>query len=834
MSDIRSAAHADAQAPHPDGFATHKFGGSSLADAGCFRRVAAILREQPGARQMAIVSAMRATTDALIALADAAVRRDPVWKANWQTLRDRHLIAAHDLLDAKVAKTADWLEQGFVQLANLLNALEVLGTPNHEALESIQGLGEVWSARMLADFLTHQGIDCACLDARDVLVVSHGELGAIIDWNDSAARLANWRTRHTNAWLVVTGFVARTASGRATVLGRNGSDYSAAIFASLANASELTLWGDTDGVLSADPRLVPDAIPLASLSYDEACELAYFGAKVIHPQTLTPVIARGMPVRIRNTFNPDHPGTRIGNDDASAAISPPVKGISAVRDLAVITLEGAGMIGVPGTAERAFGALHSASVSVVMISQGSSEHSICCVVRESDAATAEFALRRAFSSELARAEIHSVGVAGGISVLAVVGDGMAGTPGVAARLFGALARTHVNIRAIAQGASERNISVAIASADAARALRSVHAAFWLSPQTVSIGLIGPGNVGASLLQMIETARLRLLEDIQLDLRLRAVASSRTMWLGEAADASNWKSAQTRDIDLDAFARHVQVEHLPHAIIIDCSASDAVAERYAGWLAAGIHIVTPNKQAGAGPSARWHAIRAATAGGARFRYEATVGAGLPVISTLRDLLDTGDEMFAVDGIFSGTLAWLFNRYDGLLPFSDLVREAHDLGYTEPDPRDDLSGTDVARKLVILAREAGVELELGDVVVQSLVPESLRALPTAEFMQRVGELDDAMASRHAAAKSHGHVLRYVAKLDREGHAQVGLVELPDDHGFAHLRLTDNIVQFTTRRYRDNPLVVQGPGAGPEVTAAGVFADLLRVAAALGARL
>jgi aspartokinase/homoserine dehydrogenase 1 len=834
MSEITSVALADASAPDPHLFAAHKFGGSSLADASCFRRVAAILRTQPGPRQIAVVSAMRGTTDALIGLADAAVRRDSAWKANWQALRDRHLVAAHELLDAKVATTADWLERGFADLANLLNALSVLGTPNREALESVQGLGEVWSARMLADFLNHQGIDCACLDARDVLVVSHGELGAIIDWDESATRLADWQKQHPNAWLVVTGFVARTSSGRATVLGRNGSDYSAAIFASLCKASELTLWGDTDGVLSADPRLVPDAIPLATLSYDEACELAYFGAKVIHPQTLTPVIARGLPVRIRNTFKPEHAGTWIGGDDALAANTPPVKGISAVRDLAVITLEGAGMIGVPGTAERTFGALHSAGVSVVMISQGSSEHSICCVVREVDAQTAEFALRRAFTAELARSEIHRVSVAGDISVLAVVGDGMAGTPGVAARLFGALARTGVNIRAIAQGASERNISVAIASADAARALRSVHAAFWLSPQTVSIGLIGPGNVGASLLQMIETARPRLLEDIQLDLRLRAVATSRTMWLGEAVDASTWKSADKVDADLDAFARHVHVEHLPHAIIVDCSASDQVAERYAEWLAAGIHIVTPNKQAGAGPSARWHAIRAATAGGARFRYEATVGAGLPVISTLRDLLDTGDEMFGVDGIFSGTLAWLFNRYDGSVPFSGLVREAHALGYTEPDPRDDLSGTDVARKLVILAREAGVELELGDVVVESLVPESLRAIPTAEFMQRLAELDAPMAARHAAAKAGSNVLRYVAKLDRDGHARVGLVELPGDHGFAHLRLTDNIVQFTTRRYRDNPLVVQGPGAGPEVTAAGVFADLLRVAAALGARL
>lgn len=827
--------------------ATHKFGGSSLADAACFRRVGAILRAQPAPRQVAVVSAMRGTTDALISLAEAAVRGSPDWRADWHRLRDRHLDTARDLAPDDAADTLQWLESGFDQLASRLAALAVLGTPNREALESIQGLGETWSAHILSRFLARQGTDCGFLDAREVLVVGHGELGAVVDWSESARRLAEWRSRNTQHWTVVTGFVARTRAGHPTVLGRNGSDYSAAIFAALFEARELTIWGDTDGVLSADPRLVPDATPLPHLSYDEACELAYFGAKVIHPQTLTPVIARGLPVRIRNTFNPDHPGTAIGATPSSSTngrpaatagedrVPPmPVKGISAVQDLAILTLEGAGMIGVPGTAERTFGALHRAGVSVVMISQGSSEHSICCVVRETDAAAAEIALTRAFEAEIARGDIHRVSVAGDIGVLAVVGDGMTGTPGVAARTFGALARTGVNIRAIAQGASERNISVAVARADTARALRAVHAAFWLSPQTLSIGLIGPGKVGAALLAQIEAARPRLLRDHQLDLRVRAVATSSRLWLGEARDAARWRESSDAACDLDAFTRHVQAEHLPHAVVIDCSASDTVAGRYADWLAAGIHVVTPNKHAGAGPSGRWRAIRAATANGSRFRYEATVGAGLPVISTLRDLLDTGDELLAAEGIFSGTLAWLFNRYDGSSPFSRLVREAHALGYTEPDPRDDLSGIDVARKLVILAREAGAGLELDDVAVESLVPESLRRLDAEAFMQRLDELDGAIAARFAAARAEGKVLRYVARLGEDGEASVGLVALPSGHAFAHLRLTDNVVQFTTRRYRDNPLVVQGPGAGPEVTAAGVFADLLRVAAALGARL
>jgi aspartokinase/homoserine dehydrogenase 1 len=360
----------------------------------------------------------------------------------------------------------------------------------------------------------------------------------------------------------------------------------------------------------------------------------------------------------------------------------------------------------------------------------------------------------------------------------------------------------------------------------------------LSPQTFAVGVIGPGNVGAALLDQLRAAQPQLLGKANLDLRLRAIASSKKMLLDERAISGDWRerfAASGEALDLDRFTAHLVGSHLPHLVIVDCSASPVVADRYADWLAAGIHVVTPNKQAGAGPSARYDAIReAAAASGARFRYEATVGAGLPVISTLRDLIDTGDAVLSVEGIFSGTLAWLFNKFDGSVPFSQLVTEARGLGYTEPDPRDDLSGTDVARKLVILAREAGRTLNLEDVTVESLVPASLREASVDDFMSRLDEVDSEFAEKLANAKNAGRVLRYVAKLDADGKASVGLVDLPGDHAFANLRLTDNIVQFTTRRYCDNPLIVQGPGAGPEVTAAGVFADVLRVAAGQGAKL
>ena len=811
----------------------HKFGGSSLADAARIRHVATLVRERDEDDQIVVVSAMQGVTDSLIALTHAAAAKR-AWRPQWEKLRERHVQAADELLGDGAAPIRTWLTARFDELAEKLHAISVLGSAPREIADPLSGQGEVWSAQLIHACLRVSGADYALLDARDVLVVRHEELGVAVDWDATEALLAAWRQPRRERRVIVTGYLARDAEGHATVLGRNGSDYSGAIFAALWHARELHIWTDVDGVLSADPRVEPEAVTLAAMTYEEACELAYFGAKVIHPQTMAPAIARGLPIFIRNTFNPQHPGTRI---DAHGDSSGPVKGLTLAHHLALVNVEGTGMIGVPGTAERVFAALRAAHVSVVMISQGSSEHSICSVVRGAQAATARAALEGAFAREIGAGQISGVQVTPDIAVLAAVGNRMAGVPGTAARLFDALARAGVNIRAIAQGASERNISVAIASGDAARALRAAHAAFYLSPQTISVGVIGPGNVGAALLDQLDAAAARLKREAHLDLRVRALASSRRLCLDDRGIApGEWRARlQASDAcDLDRFTAHVHNSHLPHAIIVDCSASDAVAARYADWLAAGIHIVTPNKQAGAGPVERYRAIRAAaTHGAARFRYEATVGAGLPIISTLRDLLDTGDEILAIDGIFSGTLAWLFNSYDGSVPFSDLVRQARELGYTEPDPRDDLSGTDVARKLVILAREAGGELSLADVSVENLVPDALRAVALEEFMERLGELDAGMARRLDAARGRERVLRYVASLKRGGSASVGLVELPRDHAFANIRLTDNVVQFSTRRYCDNPLVVQGPGAGPEVTAAGVFADLLRVAAALGAR-
>lgn len=818
----------------------HKFGGSSLADAGRIRHVAGLMLDADEGEQVVVVSAMQGVTDALIGVADAAAQgRD--WQDALEALRQKHLDAADALLDAP-AETRGWLDAQFADIAELLRAVGLLRQPGRAAFERIQGMGEVLSSRLLHAHLRERGGDYALLDAREVLLVQPGELGVIVDWEESARRLAEWKQAHPQMRAVATGFVASGKDGLPTVLGRNGSDFSAAIFAALFDADELHIWSDVDGVLSADPRLVPEAVSLTAMSYQEACELAYFGAKVIHPQTMTPAIARGLPILMRNTFNPAFAGTRI---DADGGAGGPVKGLTLNRGLALVSLEGAGLIGVPGTAERMFAALREAGVSVTMISQGSSEHSICCVVPAAHAERGRVAVLAAFDDAIADGQVEGVAVTDGIAVLAAVGDGMVGTPGVSARLFDGLARARVNIRAIAQGASERNISVAIAAEDAVRGLRAAHSAFWLSPATLSVGLIGPGNVGRALLAQLADALPRFADDPRiahrLDLRLRAVAGSKRMRLDVShLDPTQAIAALAADdaspLDLDAFAAHVRAEHLPHALIVDCSGSDAVAARYPEWLSMGIHVVTPSKHAGSGDWARYRAIRDAEKQGGLFRYEATVGAGLPVIQTLRSLLDTGDALTGVEGVLSGTLAWLFNRYDGSRPFSELVAEAKALGYTEPDPRDDLSGTDVARKLVILAREAGATVSLDDVEIESLVPESLRALSREDFLTRMSEMDAPMQARLDAARAQGRSLRYLAQLDNSGdalRARVGLAMPEPGHASLYSRLTDNLIQFRTRRYAANPLVVQGPGAGADVTAAGVFGDILAIAHTLGAR-
>ncbi|HEY5890041.1 MAG TPA: bifunctional aspartate kinase/homoserine dehydrogenase I [Acidimicrobiia bacterium] len=817
---------------------THKFGGTSLADASGYRQATSIIAGR-GDNQAVVVSAAGGITDGLIRLVDTAGRRDSSWVRQCAELKEHQIGLVSDLLDAGGASDLiTRIDHDFHAIADILKASSAMGATLVNAIRVVSGFGEIWSAQALASYLVQIGESATWMDAREVLVVENTEPVPVVDWTESSARLDAWLSEHQQPIVVVTGYIASDDRGSPTTLGRNGSDYSASIFGALLGSSDINIWTDVDGVMTADPSLVAQAQVLAELSYDEAVELAYFGAKVLHPATMAPAIRQQIPVTIRNTFKPDQPGTRVHLSPASRL---PVKGFASIEDIALLNLEGTAMIGVPGIAERLFGALRSAGVSVVLISQGSSEHSICFATPENQGEVAKRAVEKAFASEKEHGQLQEVEITSDCVILAAVGDGMSGTPGIAAKFFGALARAGVNIRAIAQGSSERNISVVISSDQATRALRAAHSGFYLSRQTLSIGLVGPGHIGSALLDQMERQLERLRDDYGVDLRVRAIANSTSMIVDDnQIDLASWRERMSGGehaipADLDRLVDFVHTDAVPHAAIIDCTASESVAARYGAWLAAGVHVITPNKKANSGEIGYYrelleHGRRA----DAHYFYETTVGAALPVIQTLRDLVQTGDVIHRIDGIFSGTLAYLFNRFDGSEPFSSIVSSARDEGYTEPDPRDDLSGMDVARKIVILAREMGMDISLSDVKIEGLVPNGLEFGSTEDFLGNLADHDDAMFQVFEEARRRNEVLRFVGTIDPDLGCSVSLQSLGSDHSLARGRHTDNIVMFRTHRYNTNQLVVQGPGAGPDVTAGGVFADVLRLANYLGSTL
>jgi aspartokinase/homoserine dehydrogenase 1 len=812
----------------------HKFGGTSLLDAQRIRRAGELAMADGGERRAIVVSAMGGITDELYAICAAAEARDGAWRGRFSDALDRYRGAARELLGAEVDGFIASLDEDARGLEDLIRAAWLLGTAGEESKAFVVGHGELWSARLLAAHLRSLGHEAESIDARDVLVVEENPTTGIrVDFLTTAEKLRGLGQGAPTR--VITGFICRDQAGVVTTLRRNGSDHTASIFGNLLDAEEIVIWSDVDGVLSADPRRVPDAVTTSQLSYREAAELSYFGAKVLHPQTMGPAVDKRIPIRLRNTLNPDAAGTLITLEAAKGA--GPVKGFASIDEVALVNVEGRGMIGVPGVAQRLFGALREVGVSVILIAQASSEQSICFAIPEADAHKAKMTLEQVFFAELAQKKISHINVTTGCSILSAVGEDMAHVPGVSGRLLTALGKVDVNIRAMAQGASERNISVVVDQPESTRALRAAHAAFYLSEQTLAIGLIGPGLIGKELLAQLAAERVNLKERYGIHLVLRGVLRSSKMALGDpVVDLEDWESSLTEAPGIETFIQHLDTERIPHACVIDCTAADTFSDQYASWLARRVHVITPNKKPNTGPWSRYQEIReTATSSHAHYFYEATVGAGLPVIATLRDLLLTGDRVKRIEGVLSGTLSFLMNGLSPDESFAARVADARARGFTEPDPRDDLSGMDVARKALTLARELGLDLELSDVEVESLIPAGLEDADTAEaFLDGLKAHDDDMKARAKAAAAEGQVLRYVAVIDAEARAvKVGLRAVPASDALGGLTGTDNLIAFTTDRYLEQPLIVRGPGAGPAVTAGGVFADVLRLCARLGAR-
>lgn len=806
-------------------YSVHKFGGTSLANANCFISLKSLLS---GRNEVVVVSAIRGTTSTLQLALDEAKNGKPC-ASILTKLAEIHVQLANTILTPeKAVENILAIQKDFSEIKNILCAVELTGSYSKEIQDLILGFGELWSAKMLAAYLAevHKVL---FLDASTVLYVYEKNGIICIDWEKSQASLDAFITGKTFDQLIVTGYIARTEDGRRATLGRNGSDYSAAIFAKLFKAVSLTIWTDVDGIYTADPNRVRSAFVIESLSYKEALELAYFGAKVLHPMTIAPVLADEIPIYIKNTFNPKAKGTFISAECKKTPYM--IKGLTCIENIALINIEGTGMTGVSGIAARVFTILSHAKISVILISQASSEHSICFAIANQYSDLAVRALTENLQFEIERQQIERVYADNTCAIIAAVGNEMVGTVGISGKLCDALSKANINIRAMAQGSSERNISVVLGNNDVNRALQTIHAGFYLSRKTISIGLIGPGHVGSTLLKQIHEAINHLKIKYKVNLCVRGIMNSKKMLLThDPIDLSNWRDNFNKNAveeNLQEFVRHIKANDMPHAVIIDCTASADIAKQYVSFIEKGVHVITPNKNANAGELAYYKQLKSLTHKKNKFfLYEATVCAGLPVIITLQDLIKTGDEVIKIEGVVSGTLSYIFNELEKGRKYSAIIIEARKNGYTEPDPRDDLSGLDVARKLLCLAREMGHDVSLEDVRVHNLVPDDMQYCSIDEFLAKLPQYDDEMAAMIAKAKSKNEKLCYVGSVNQNGTMHVAIESVAQGHPFNMLRGTDNMLVFQTVRYHERPLVIQGPGAGAEVSAAGIFADLLRL--------
>jgi bifunctional aspartokinase / homoserine dehydrogenase 1 len=809
-----------------------KFGGSSLSTPSTVRQVQRIVLDARRDEAITVVvSAFAGVTNQLLECAKLAERRAQTFEESFDALARRHRSAVISLVGRGQTKARRHVDELLHELRSTLEGIRLLRHCPLRALDMVASFGERLSAVIVAAAL-NRGYPSQFVDARDVIVTDDQFTAANVVFpktnRRTRAAIARLVRRHRGRVIpVVTGFIGATEDGQTTTIGRNGSDYSAAIVGAAIGASVIEIWTDVDGVLSADPRTVPSAFVLPNVTYEEAMELSYFGAKVLHSATIAPAVAKQIPILIKNTFNPRASGTLIaGRDVPDGRLA---RGITAVGELELLTLRGAAMVGVPGVAERLFRALASRRVSVILISQASSEHTICFAVKAVDAGRGVDAIQREFRLEMHDRQM-TVERRAEQAIVAVVGEGMKGRPGVSGKLFDALGQQNININAIAQGASERNISCVIDAPEQVRALNVIHQAFFERRTRLGLVVVGVGNVGGAVLTQLHQQRAYLLSK-GFDISVVAIANSRRVLLDAGGiNLGRWRElldASTRSAPPEALARTVGGMKLANLALVDCTANAAIVDAYPAFIDANLHIVTPNKIANALPWPRYASLMALLERRHRhFLFEANVGAGLPIVSTLRDLIASGDEVVRIEGILSGTLSYLFNRFDAETPFSALVAEAHRLGFTEPDPREDLSGQDVGRKLLILARMMGRKLNLQDVQIDSLVPKPLRAGRfTSQWITSLARYDREMASRFARAHSHGAVLRYVASLDKKG-ARAGLREVPRTHPVAMAGGNDNVISFFTKRYSRTPLVVQGPGAGADVTAMGVFSDILKL--------
>lgn len=810
-----------------------KFGGTSVGTAENIKTLLRIVaQEKLNNKPVVVLSAMSGVTNLLTDMAEKAERGED-YDAALKEIEAKHFAVIRSLLPAAAQNPVfTRLKIFFNELEDLLQAVTHLKELSLQTKDLILSYGERCATFMIAHIAQQQFTEAQFVDGAALIKTDSNFGQAKVDTPLTETLIQQFYQNHIQNILFVTGFIASDTNGRTTTLGRGGSDYTAAVWAAALNAQEIEIWTDVNGMMTADPRMVKKAFSLPELSYTEAMELSYFGAKVIYPPTMIPAFMKKIPIVIKNTFKPDFSGTYIKSDVKTSNL--PIKGISSIDHISIINLTGSGMVGKAGFSGRLFSLLSREQINVVLITQSSSEHSITFAVKPTDAAQAIHLIKKEFELELDANKLALPEVENQLAILAIVGENMKRTPGISGRLFNALGRNGINVRAIAQGSSEYNISVIISAADLSKAINAVHDAFFTDlKRTLNIFCLGTGNIGKTLFNQLKEQMPFLAANNDLQVKVAGISNTRKMVFNpEGLSLENWETAlheHGETADLATFVAKMKALNLPNCVFVDNTASEAPIPFYQGVFESSISVVTCNKKGNSADYAQYKSFKnTARKFGVDFYYETNVGAGLPIIRTLKELMVSGDKVAKIEAILSGTISYIFNNFKGDAGFYETVKEAQNLGYTEPDPRDDLNGMDFMRKMLILARDAGYPLEAKDVKIENILPEAcLKATSVEDFYNELQKNAAYFEDLKKQAEKDKKVLRYIGKLEN-GQVEISLQMVDENHPFYMLSGSDNIISFTTDRYKTRPLVVKGPGAGAEVTAAGVFADIINVGA------
>ena len=806
-----------------------KFGGSSVANAENINKIASILQSKLEEKKLVVVvSALGGITDALISSVQLASKGDELYKTELRKIELRHLEMVKQLIPvAQQSRVLSMVKQHCNEIEDICNGVFLLQELTPRIKDRIMSYGELLSSQIISARFNYRGFENKWVDSRKIIITNSHYEHAVVDFELTDKKITDYFSVAADSFFIVPGFIASDKNGITTTLGRGGSDYTASIIAAALSAESLEIWTDVSGMMTADPRLVTNAKIIPHVLYREAMELSHFGAKVVYPPTIQPVMRKNIPVWVKSTFAPEHPGTLIENSSVKNGGN--VRGISSINKIALLSLEGSGMAGIPGFSKRLFETLANEQINVILITQSSSEHSICVGIEESAADDAKRAVDEAFDFEIERLKVEPLIVERDLAIIAVVGDKMKSHPGISGKMFNALGKNGVNVRAISQGSSERNISAVISSSDVKKAVNVLHEEFFETAyKQVNLFIAGVGNVGSRLLAQLQQQQHYLQKNLRLQVRVVGIANSKKMIFNEKGiDLQNWKTL-LKDGDkmsLSGFINTIQSKNLRNSVFADVTANEKVASHYAEILQKSVSIVACNKIAASSSFEYYEKLKNISREfNVHFLFETNVGAGLPVIGTLNDLLLSGDKINKIEAVLSGTLNFVFNNYNGKDSFATVVKQAQDEGYTEPDPRSDLSGVDVVRKIMILARESGEKVEMEDVVNEAFMPAECMKGSVSDFYACMEKQEDHFRAIFEKANNAGKKLKFVATYEN-GSAKVGLQEIDPNHDFYHLYGKDNVVLFYTNRYTGQPLVVKGAGAGAEVTASGVFADIIR---------